>query len=217
MSMKTLDFQFAPVPTAFIRDPNFTHLEKVIYAVIRSFGEEGVPGSTFPSRRIIAVNASCSISSVARAIKKLRAAGRLTYISGHSDKANTYEFPNLEPLGGSVTGDTTLGSGVILGGVIEDTALISQVTHHPEPSTKNYNQEGSLRLFHGGDICSVKENGTINILTRNGDWVLYPGGDDDLFRFGKLNGTEAKKAALVRFCVNKKREPPPSPSEYATD
>lgn len=198
MSMKPISFQFTKVPTDIIRCLKFTPMEKTVYAVIRSFGTEGDPNSTYPSRKTIAAATPCSISTVVRAIKKLEGSGRMAHARGCTGKCNTYQF--FDPASGvdSVTQDTMDDSSMTPPSTVGDISPASPRTHYPEPYTKNHKPEKPVRLFHRSELCSVTGE-TIKIQTPSGEWLSYGGGDEEGFRFKNLRGTEARKAAISYF------------------
>lgn len=199
--MKPINFQFTKVPTDITRSLKFTPMEKTVYSVIRSFGTEGDPSSTFPSRRTIAAATPCSISTVVRAIKKLEDSGRMTHVRGCTGKCNTYQF--FDPVSGAdgATHDTIYDSSMTPSSIVGDTSPASSRTHYPEPYTKNHKPERRARLFHRSELCSVTGE-TIKIHTPSGEWLPYGGGDEEGFRFKNLRGTEARKAAISYFSGN---------------
>ncbi|MFH1047314.1 MAG: hypothetical protein V1738_03340 [Patescibacteria group bacterium] len=74
------------------------------------------------------------------------------------------------------------------------TGGVAPVPHKQYAS--NNKQKQRRKLFHGNDFCFIKSADEIQIRTYAGEWVAYSGGDDGLFRYGNLTGTEARRAAI---------------------
>ena len=66
---------FAIIPTWLVRSPNYTALQKLTFAVLSSYADEG--GICYPSQTTVAGMLGCSERTVKRTIRDLRRMGLL--------------------------------------------------------------------------------------------------------------------------------------------
>lgn len=205
--------RFVKVPRRLIRDKQIMNTDVRVYAEIRSYINERHPVPVFPSRATIASNIGCTADTVDRSIKRLTVGGYITHEKGRRGHSNRYQFTDNFSVGSrteAATSPAPMRPSVSIGAA----NLAEPMRHQGEVSNKTNKQEGSLRLFHGGDLCSIKEDGSIYAQAHHGQWLLYSGGDDDKFHFGSLHGIEAKKAAVARYSGKKLESINPNLSEY---
>lgn len=174
---------YAKTPIKVLSASDLSPMDKFVYGVLDSFSDGKTGESCFPSYTAIANRAKVSVSTVKVSIKRLRNSGYLSWIRGKKGMANLYLLL------------ATYGPSVTHGGVTSNLKIGSRMTYHQEPTTKNYDPPVRDVLFHGNDRCFVKDDGSIRIHNRNGEWVDYGGGDEGAFRFGELRGAEARRAA----------------------
>ncbi len=203
--------QFSITPNCVTFDPFLKAGDTRIYAALRSHRDEETKEPVYPAKLTIAKRLKCSEDTVARAIARLICRGHISYTKGNSMWPNRYQFTD------NYTEDTSSNATILDAGKrvnsrkLEQT-LPAQMRHQPESLNHNHNPEESLRLYHGGDLASVIEDGSIRIKTHSGEWVNYGGGDDAGFSFGELRGIEAKNAGLMRY-ASKSRTIPSLPTE----
>lgn len=198
MSMKTRSIQFTKVPTVLVKDALLSSVEKVVYAVIRSFGTENKQGSAYPSRRQIAQCVPCAIRTVDRAIRGLVSKGYIRYAKGGRGQSNSYTFPDsMYPH--SFCDYPVLGAAMTPQSVTHDPPMETTGTLYQEPSTKNHNPADlSVRLFHGRDPAYIQDDGSVLIMVsgQRKSWSGYGAQD---FVFGAARGEDALNLARAIY------------------
>ncbi len=192
--------QFTITPNQVIFDPLLQAGDTRIYAALRSYRNEDKKESVFPSKATIAAKLGCSEDTIARAIERLTGRGHVSYVKGVRGYTNRYQFRDdyrkeyiYSPAG-------IIAANIRVDGRTDEVKSSAPAQHQPEPSNQNNKPERSPFLFHGKDKAFVVDDGSIRIKTHSGQWVDYGGGDDANFRFGGLQGVEARKAAIKHFC-----------------
>lgn len=184
---------FVMLPRVVLFDPWLSATDKEIYSAIRSFRNEKTRKTVHPSRQQVAVLLRQSLSTVKRSILILRRQGHLTWSTGGTGRANTYQF--FDTNDGRVMDEPVMGLPVNQGEVTSDPLLGSPKSHQSE--SNNYYQKGCV-LFFGKDKARVSANDEIEIfIPHQRRWAQYSGGDEERFRYGTLTGTLARKAAIA--------------------
>jgi len=200
MDMKNTQ-PFVKIPSTVVFAEELLPMDIRVYLALRSYRKERISSTVWPSRKTLAKRLKCSVITIDRSIKRLCAIGCLGYIKGSENRTNIYQFYKLFVKTDSIMCDAIPATPMRLISVIDDGYTTSPTLPKPESSNQNHKPEYSLRLYHGKDIASVGSDGSIRIQAHHGGWVNYGGGDEGSFRFGELQGSEARKAAVRRFAV----------------
>lgn len=162
---------------------------KTIYLVLFSYRFEGT-GKCFPAIETVARICLTDRRTVERRMAILEQLGWIKRIKRRGG-TNDYIFPLHTTLESQATD-------------MGDASGATTVTHNQEVRNKKYKNKGMKYLFHGRDICFIQDDGSIKI-KNGGEIKNYGGGDEGSFRYGLLQGTDAKKSAIID-AQNKKKQ-----------
>lgn len=194
MTMKHTPFVKMPLTVLF--DARLKPIDVKVYGVLRSHYNEKSGNEVFPSYEALHKETNRSVDSIMRAVKNLVLCGHVQYDKGHSGRSNRYYFPDtiIRNFAGNVPASVQVPTS-------NNVKNISAgVRPQVESGNKNNKSDKLAQLFHGNDRAIVMNtDGLIHILIHTGQWVPYGGGADDLFVFGGLCGTDARRAAIKQF------------------
>lgn len=190
--------QFVKAPIELIMDANLRDRDIRIYLALRSYRKERERGDVWPSRATIARRIRCSTDSIDRSITRLVNEGYISYIKGRKGRANIYQFSDRDGRSGAaiLPADQRLDTSSL------NEEVAAAVRHQSESVNQKYKPEKALRLFHGKDICSVADDGSIRIKVSRNLWVDWSGHDAGIFSFGEFRGEEARKEAIRRYATS---------------
>lgn len=173
--------EFVKLPIKVIEDKTLSDKEKVVFAILLTFADFKDFSNCFPSISTIAQKSGCHPSTIKRSLKNLKKNNYINWIKGKKGKSNLYSF-------------SCRGSPANQPRSRNEPSVVAETSHHQEPTNKRQEQYKLNKLFYGNDPCSIKENGDILIISEKGliEWSGYHIED---FRFGNLQGDEARKAA----------------------
>ncbi len=173
----------------YFLDFNVDMPTKMIYLVLFSHRFEET-SKCFPAIDTVAKICRTDRRTVERRITVLEQIGWIKRTK-RKGGTNDYTFPLHATLESQVSDTRVAG----------DTTA---VTHNQEVRNKKYKNKGTKYLFHGRDICFIQDDGSIKI-KNGGEIKSYGGGDEASFRYGSLQGTDAKKAAIADAQNRKKQ------------
>lgn len=191
---KTL--QFVRTPPEIIFHERLSPIDVRIYEALRSYRREDKRSTVWPARITIAERLRCSLSTVDRSIKALCSIGCISYIPGMKGRSNRYQFHDEMLYPHRINPDTISPSLALSDSVTHAGSAASSMTPQPESDNQNNKPRKRWHFRHRRDVAHVKEDGSIIIKTPMG-WKLYGGGDEEGFKYGPLNGTEARRAAEI--------------------